>query len=115
MKKRHLIVIVLVPLALSFIMNVIWTATRIGWLYWGSRLLFSFEQVAISISLILFPNALLQICIGSKVEQRVIALLMAALVMSFGIYLLITGFGDLSNLASRWIVECSANIADCLR
>jgi hypothetical protein len=110
--KSVISIIVLVPLVVSFLMNVTWSATRIGWLYWASRSLFSLEQVAIGISLMLFPNALLQLWIGSKVEQRLIALVMAGLVIFLGGYLLITGTGDISMLVTRWILDC-ANAVDC--
>jgi hypothetical protein len=113
-RKSIIKIFVAVPLVVSFIMNVTWLATRIGWLYWGSRFLFSLVQVMVGIFLLLFPKALLQIWLGSKIDQRIMALLMAALVILLGSGLLIFGVIDLSMLARRWIIDCS-NAVDCLK
>lgn len=107
-KQTRIKYIFLFLVLLPFILNIFWSGTGPGWLYWTARFLFSIEQILASILLIFFPMAL-QSLLGTKADRRV-----SFLLILFGIYLLTIGVDDLSLLTTRWLAECG-KIADCLK
>jgi len=110
MKKqsRFRVILILFLISLPFDLNLIWSFTSIGWLYWLSWFLLEMEKIIGGILLILFSRAL-QRLFSNKADLRVPVLL----VMS-GIYFCTRGFEGLYFLLHRWSVEC-INITECLR
>jgi hypothetical protein len=106
-KQTRLKYILLFLILLPFILNIVWSGTGPGWLYWSARLLGHIEQFLAGILLINFPIAV-QKLFGTKADRRV-----AVLLILLGIYFLIIGIDGLSLLARRWSAEC-LNVAACL-
>jgi len=103
--------ILLFLISLPFDLNILWSITGLGWLYWGARFLGDAEQLLGGMLLILFPMALQKRLFWPDAvpDRRV-----AALLMILGIYFVIIGYDGFSNISRRWSEEC-ANIAECLR
>ena len=97
----------LLLILLPFFLNMLWSGTGPGWLYWSARFLGHIEQFLAGILLIFFPIAL-QKMVGTKADRRV-----AVLLIILGVYFLVIGFDGLFLLASRWSTECM-NVAQCL-
>jgi uncharacterized iron-regulated membrane protein len=107
-RQSRLATILLILISLPFDLNIIWSFTSAGWLYWGARFLGAFEQITAGALLVFFPNAL-QRRLKTKVNNRV-----AILLIIFGIYLLYIGIDLLFLMARRWTMECT-NIMECLK
>jgi hypothetical protein len=107
-QSRFRVILILFLISLPFDLNLIWSFTGIGWLYWLSWLLLEMEKIIGGILLILFPSAL-QRLFSNKADLRVSVLLGMS-----GIYFCTTSFEGLYFLLHRWSVEC-INIAECLR
>jgi hypothetical protein len=107
-KQTRIKYIFLFLILLPFILNVFWSGTGPGWLYWSARFLGHIEEFLAGILLILFPMALQKI-FGTKADRRV-----AILLILLGFYFLVIGFDGLSLLTRRWSEECM-NITACLK
>ncbi len=110
MNKQSLfrVILIIILISLPFDLNLIWSITRIGWLYWLSWLLLETEKIIGGVLLTFFPRKL-QRFLGSKVDIRVWVLLML-----LGIYFLIIGSEGFYFLIKRWLAECM-NFVECLK
>src|SRR5262245_59854007 len=95
-RQSKLTTILIILISLPFDLNIIWSITRAGWLYWGARFLGHLEQLIAGIVLAFFPRAL-QKWLGIKVDNRV-----AVLLIILGIYFLIIGLEGSYWLTKRW-------------
>jgi len=102
--------IVLFLIFLPFALNIIWSITGLGWLYWGTRFFLYAEELWGGLLLIIFPMALQKKLFwpDADPDRRV-----AALLMVLGIYFLAIGYDGFSSISRRWLEDCT-NIATCL-
>ncbi len=107
-QSRSKVILILILISLPFDLNLIWSITGIGWLYWLSWLLLEMEKIIGGLLLIFFPGAL-QRFFSKTSDMRV-----SVLLIPLGIYFCFTGFEGLYFLVNRWSVEC-INAAECLR
>lgn len=107
-KESRFRVVVIILISLPFDLNLIWSITGAGWLYWMSWFLGSFEQLIAGTLLILFPKVM-QRWLGIKADIRI-----AVLFILLGTYFLIRGSENSYYLVNRWLAECM-NIVDCLK
>lgn len=107
-RQSRLTTILLILISLPFDLNIIWSITRAGWLYWGAWFLGHLEQLIAGVLLVFFPRAL-QTWFGTKVDNRV-----AVLLVILGIYFLIIGFEGSYFITRRWFEEC-INVIECLK
>ncbi len=103
--------VILFLIFLPYILNIIWSITGLGWLYWGTRFLGGAEEFLGGLLLVLFPMALQKRLFWPGTNPNRI---IAALLMSFGIYLLVIGYDDVSLISRRWLEEC-VNVTACLK
>ena len=101
--------ILLILISLPFDLNIIWSITGIGWLYWGAWFLGNLEELIAGVLLVFFPRAL-QRYFETKVDNRV-----ALLLILLGIYFLTIGLEGSYWITKRWFEECSMNVIDCLK
>jgi len=107
-RQSRLTAIILILISLPFDLNIIWSITRAGWLYWGSRFIGDLEQLIAGVLLVVFRRTL-QRWFETKVDNRV-----AVLLIILGIYFLRIGSESIYFLTKRWFEEC-INIMECLK
>ena len=109
-KQARLKYIFLFLILLPFILNILWSGTGPGWLYWAARFLGGAEEFLGGMLLIYFPMALQRLFWPEANPDRRVAILL----ILFEIYLLVIGFDLLSLVSRRSFAEC-VNIAECLK
>jgi len=103
-RKRLFLFIIFLP----FILNIFWSGTGPGWLYWSARFIGHFEEILAGLILVFFPLAL-QKYFGAQADRRI-----AIFLIILGIYFFVIGFDGFSGLTHRWLTECN-NTIECLK
>jgi hypothetical protein len=108
-KQTSIKYLLLILILLPFILNVFWSGTGSGWLYWTARFLGGIERLVGGALLIAFPMAWQRFFWPKAAPDRRAAILFVVL----GLYFAVIGYNSLSHLANRWLAECG-NVAKCL-
>jgi hypothetical protein len=113
MVKRVVILgIILAP----FAGNILWTLTRLGWLYWGSRYLIHFELIALGILCIFFPRVIQKLS-NRNVEYESPKATMSRKLLGvlLGVIFIGLGYFGFYSLVQNWIIECGNHVIECLK